>query len=36
MKLAGLKLTAVKQPLNVSDEHVRRNKIVKRLIERNR
>jgi TRAP-type mannitol/chloroaromatic compound transport system substrate-binding protein len=33
MKLAGLKLTAVKQPLNVSDEHVRRNKIVKRLVE---
>lgn len=33
MALAGLKLTAVKQPVNVSEEQVRRNKIVKRLVE---
>ncbi len=33
MKLAGLKLIATKQPVNVGAEQVRRNKIVKRLVE---
>lgn len=33
MKLSGLKLSTAKQPANVSDEQVRRNKLVKRLIE---
>lgn len=33
MKLSGLKLSAAKQPANVGEEQVRRNKIVKRLVE---
>ncbi len=33
MKLSCLKLTAAKQPVNVGEEQVRRNKIVKRLVE---
>lgn len=33
MKLSGLKLTAAKQPANVNNEQLRRNKIVTRLVE---
>lgn len=33
MKLAGLKLTAAKQPGAFSEEQVRRNKLVRRLVE---